>query len=67
MNDFKIEYNPSYGMFKYEIYRKEYKWLGLNWNWKELASFESLELAETSLLELKKFPKYYDIRKCDNE
>ena len=54
MIEFKIEYNS----LKYSTYKKIHKFLVFTY-WENLDSFESLELAEASLEEYKKFPKYY--------
>ena len=58
MSDFKIEYEPSYGN-KYRIYRKEYAFFGFAHKWRDVDSCSTLEKAEETLQELKKFPKYY--------
>jgi hypothetical protein len=57
---FKIEYDPDYSTICYKIYRKEFKFFGLNYDWVRIASFESLDKAEAAVKELLKYPKYYE-------
>lgn len=53
---FKIEYNPDYSSYRYEIYRYE----GWRHGWKKIASFESEEKASEQLKLLVMFPKYFE-------
>ena len=60
MSELKIEYIPDYGN-KYQIFRKEYKWLGFSYEWTKISYHDSFEKAEAEIQELRKFPKYYEV------
>lgn len=57
---FKIEFNPSMRLYKYEIYRKE-KLFIIFPAWRHVASYETLNEAKEAMNTLKLFPKYYSI------
>lgn len=57
---FKIEFNQSMMLYKYEIYRKE-KLFIIFPAWRLVASYETLNEAEEAMNTLKLFPKYYSI------
>ena len=56
MPNFKIEYDPSYIINKYILYKNTGRWFE---KWEPIGSFESLEKAEAEIKILKDYPKYY--------
>jgi hypothetical protein len=54
---FKIEFEPDYSVYKYQLYKKVYRWFGLLHSWERMAAFDSLDKAKAAYEEAKNYPK----------